>query len=337
MITNTYFVSVVITGKNVEKTVSECLQSIIEGKYPSERFEIIYVDAESEDGSLRIVRNLTTSHRNIRCFVETGPPGKGRNTGIAECKGQIISFTDADCVVDTSWLTNIVKHLSSEPEDVVGVGGPAVAPISEAGVAKYIDALWQTRFGIGWARNPARYKGSRLTNHNPTCNSAYRRWIFDKIGMFNEKLPVTEDEELDTRIRRLGYRLLYADDVTVFHHRKQNLRSFAKQMYSFGFWRALSGKKGLVPLKPWHLGPTLLIFGAISFSVEMTVGGPFFAVLMALLIFYLIIGCLSGAFVARRTREIRMAFIIPLLGSIQHFFYGIGFLVGLFEDRRLVT
>lgn len=325
------FVSVIVTGRNASKTICECLRSIFDQDYPFDKFEILYVDGKSTDRTMNIVKNLATEHPSIRWFVQEGPPGKGRNRGIVESKGQIVAFTDTDCRADKAWLRNIVAHLA-DSNDVIGVGGPAITPKSDVGIAKYIGSLWETRFGIGGARNPARYRGVKLVAHNPTCNSAYRKDVFDSIGLFNEHLPVTEDEELDTRICRNGYRLLYAEDIVVYHHRKNTVGAFARQMYSFGFWRAQSGKKNAVPLEYWHFGPSaFVLYLSLSPLLARAIKSSVIAIPLLL---YFIIGILFGTWVSLRKMDFANALIVPALGFIQHLSYGIGFIAGLIVDRQ---
>jgi len=326
------FVSVVVTGKNTETTIRECIQSILNVEYPRERFEVTYVDAKSTDRSLDIVKEIGSQHENLKYLIEPGLPGRGRNRGIKECPGQIIAFTDSDCIVDVSWLRNIVTHLTSQNEGVAGVGGPSMGPDSDPRFAKHVDNLWKTSFGSAGARNPAYYSGLRFVDHNPTCNSAYRRWVFDKVGFFNEYLPITEDEEFDTRIRRNGYRLLYADDVLVWHHRKDTLESFASQMFSYGFWRAHSGKKGMVPLKPLHFAPSSLVVYALILPLLGLLNFQLSAVPLAV---YLVLGLTSGACMAWKSRDISCLVTLPALGLVEHTAYGLGFVSGLLANKQV--
>jgi GT2 family glycosyltransferase len=259
-------------------------------------------------------------------------PGRGRNKGIIESTGQIIAFTDADCAVDKSWLSNITSHLAAQDQTIVGVGGPSMTPDSDGRFAKCIGSLWQTSFGAAGARNPALYKGLRDVEHNPTCNSAYRRWVFDKVGLFHQYLPVTEDEEIDTRIRRKGYRLLYAEDVVVWHHRKNKLGSFANQMFSYGFWRANSGRKGLVPLKLMHFAPPFLVLYALMLPMLALLSPQLSIIPLAV---YLVLGLASGAYGAWKSRYMTCVVVTPVLGFVEHVAYGLGFLSGLLTNRKI--
>jgi len=326
------FVSVVVTGKNSSQTIHECLTSILNGEYPVERFEVIYIDAESTDGSLALVGKIASDHQNLKYFVERGLPGRGRNIGIRQSRGHIVAFTDADCIVHRLWLEKIASHLASHNGNVAGVGGPSITPSSDPNFAKYVGRLLETKFGAAGARNPARYRGMRFVDHNPTCNAAYKRWVFDKVGLFSENLPVTEDEEFDTRIRKQGYRLLYVDDVIVWHHRKSTLRSFAKQMYSYGFWRAHSGKRGVVPLKIQHFVPSSLILYCVTLPLVGSISWQLFAMPF---ITYLVFGLSSGIYAATKRKNALLAMTVPSLGFVEHITYGAGFLSGMLQNSRV--
>ena len=326
-------VSVVLTARNDALHLHECLDSIFRIDFPRDKFEVIYVDAESTDGSADVVKNLKKTYNNLRLFVEAGPIGRGRNEGVRKAQGKIIAFVDSDCIVHGSWLSNIASHLSVVQDDVVGVGGPSLTPPSDTRFAKAIGHLWETPFGSGGARNPVIYRGTRFVEHNPTCNAAYRRWVFDKVGFFDEHLPVIEDEEFDTRIRRQGYRLLYAADVIVWHHRRKSLKSFSSQMYSYGFWRAQAGKRHQVPLKIWHFGPSVLVGYLVALPIALEVTRITLLGAVIPLAVYTCFALAASFQTAWKTRDFLYALAAPVLGVCQHMTYGMGFIVGLIRER----
>jgi glycosyltransferase involved in cell wall biosynthesis len=282
------FISVVITGKNPADTIEECLLSVIRNNYPLSRFEIIYVDGGSMNGTLEIVKRISEAYRDkvpIKWYIEIGPPGKGRNRGVLEAKGEIIAFTDSDVIVDQNWL-----------------------------------------------RNPARYKGMRVVDHNPTCNAAYWKWVFEKVGLFREDLPVTEDVELDTRIRKSGYLLLYADDIVVWHRRRKTLKSFIRQMYSYGYWRAYSGRRRLIPLSLVHFAPSgFLLYLLIACPAAAAFGSPLLLVPIAAYAFF---GLSSGLYAALKRGDPKLAAAVPALGFLEHVAYGAGFIAGFLAQPK---
>jgi len=329
------FISVVITGKNSADTIEECLLSVIRNNYPPPRFEIIYVDGSSTDGTLEIVKRIGETYRDkvpIRWYVEMGPPGKSRNRGVLEAKGEIIAFTDSDVIVDENWLRNIARHLVGAGERVAGVGGPNLTPPTDPPFAQLVGALWETPFGSMGARNPARYKGVRIVDHNPTCNAAYWKWVFEKVGLFREDLPVTEDVELDTRIRKSGYLLLYADDIVVWHHRRRTLKPFLRQMYSYGYWRAYSGGRRLIPLSPVHFAPSgLLLYLLIACPAAAVFESSLLLVPIAAYAFF---GLSSGLYAAVKRRNPKLVAAVPALGFLEHVAYGAGFIAGFLARSK---
>ena len=328
------FISVVITGKNSDETIEECLLSIVKNNYPSSKFEIIYVDGGSRDETLKIVERIHDAYKDrvtVKYYIEPGPPGKSRNKGILEANGMIIAFTDSDVVVSENWLKNIAHHMLKVNDRVVGVGGPALTPSSDPLFSQLVGVLWETPFGSAGARNPARYKGVRFVDHNPTCNAAYRKWVFEKMGLFREDLPVTEDVELDTRIRRSGYLLLYADDIIVWHHRRKTLKSFLKQMYSYGFWRANSGRRRLIPLSPVHFFPSGMVIYLVTVCPIAVVSNAILSFIP--LVIYAGFALVSGLYVAVRHSDPKLIVTIPVLGFLEHVAYGVGFINGLLRTK----
>ena len=108
-------VSIVIPVRNGERTIGRLIESLLAADYPKKK--IIVVDGESLDGTTRIVSKypvVLLSEKRRSSYA-------ARNTGIANARGQIILFTDADCIVDRRWVRNILKSYADGR--VSGVGG----------------------------------------------------------------------------------------------------------------------------------------------------------------------------------------------------------------------
>ena len=108
-------VSIVVPVRNGGRTIGGAIESLLAADYPNK--EIIIVDGESTDNTRKIVSKypvVLLSERRLSSFA-------ARNTGIAKARGQIILFTDGDCIVDSKWIRNILKNYVNER--VAGVGG----------------------------------------------------------------------------------------------------------------------------------------------------------------------------------------------------------------------
>jgi len=94
------FVSVIVPVLNGERTIRECIVSLLNMDYPVERREILVVDNDSTDRTTDIIKNFPV--RYLR--EERRGASHARNRGIEASKGAILAFTDADCAVTTRWL-----------------------------------------------------------------------------------------------------------------------------------------------------------------------------------------------------------------------------------------
>ncbi|WP_287585058.1 glycosyltransferase [Candidatus Borrarchaeum sp.] len=321
--------SVIVTGLNVQSTIDECIQSLLQQDYPENEYEIIYIDGGSTDSTLEKV-----SKYPVRILQERGgSPASGRNTGIKKAQGIIIAFTDADSVADKNWLKELLECYDT-PE-VAGVGG-VILPYPEKNYfPRTMGLLLPTFFGSAGARNPAIYPTTRLVDHNPTNNSSLRKQVLEEVGYFNEELKVAEDIELDLRIINKGYKLIYTPKAKVRHHGRQSLSKFILQMYNYGIWRAWAGKRYPGLLKPKHLLPSLfllfLIFSAL-FTTVTTLLMPISLLLSVILLTYLSTGLITGLKVSLKSEIPSHVIVIPILGFIEHVSYGLGILYGLLSE-----
>ena len=102
------FVSVVITVKNEAKSIAELLDSLVIQEKP---FEIIIVDAKSDDGTREIVEDYKKNYEQIKLFIHGGSRGESRNFGVSKAKGDVVAFTDGGCRADKNWLKELKKKI----------------------------------------------------------------------------------------------------------------------------------------------------------------------------------------------------------------------------------
>lgn len=113
-------ISVIIPAYNEEKTIARTLRSLLEQSLPADDYEIILVDNNSTDNTVKIAETFT----GIRIVHETTPGvGAARRRGWEEASGIIIASTDADCEVPKHWLRKTVSYFETHPEVVAVSGG----------------------------------------------------------------------------------------------------------------------------------------------------------------------------------------------------------------------
>lgn len=227
MLTNKSFLtfSIIVPVYNSAKTIKPCIESLLLLNYPS--YEIIIIDDGSTDNSLKICEKF--SQIKIIRTANRGP-SRARNIGIKEAEGDIIAFTDSDCIVHPEWLLELNKGFSKK--SVVGVGGNQVSPVDESDFGKCTQETFTILgFATSYMKTPAFMTEIK---HNPSCNSAYRKENIKEMGGFNESLWPGEDVDLDLRLIRQGHTLVRNPKAIVAHYRPQSLSALASMMRRYG-------------------------------------------------------------------------------------------------------
>ena len=215
--------SVVVPFYNAMRTLTRCLDSLINIDYPKKSFEVILVNNSSTDSSLSIAENypfkiITENRKNAY---------SARNHGIRECENEIIAFTDADCVVESQWLKMFSK--SFEDDSVMGCGGE---------IYSYPPGNLIERYPIsrGYHDNKGHLtSGLFFLPWIDTANSAYRREMFDDIGYFDDRnFEIAGDVDMSWRACLYGFKFNYVPEARVAHINRGSLGNLLGQNYQYG-------------------------------------------------------------------------------------------------------
>ena len=319
-------VSVILTVKNEERTIGNAIESVLKIHYPS--YEVILVDGGSEDRTISIAKQYGVKVIQTR----DSTPGQGRNVGIRISSGKVIAFIDGDCyVARNDWLKNAVSLLRQD--DVGGVGGPIVSVDQDTSLSKTLLDVLSTFFANGGSPQFARYSEQREVKSISSCNSAYRRDTLEKAGLYSGDLRFCEDADLNHRIRKLGYRLIYSPDVVVKHDWKvRSLKSLFQYMLKYGAGRAVADKKYRYLFSLFHVVPCLaLICLCLLLLLSFVFGGPFIYASLFLIVSYGALAFISAFLAAYRFRDKKMVVLAPATYFLAHVGYALGFVLGLFS------
>jgi len=206
--------SVIVTVRNEEKHIKDLLESLSRQK---EDFELVVVDAESTDRTVEILKSYEKRFK-MKIIVKRCSRGEGRNIGVENSSGKIVIFTDGDVVVSDSWLSEMKRPFLEGYDFVAG-------KTIQVGKEKFkvLD-----RVGIY-------YNGIDLTY--PSCNLAYRKDIFIKIGGFDPQFITAEDIDLNLRALMAGAKFFYNENAVVYHKTRSDVISFLKQAFWNGYGR----------------------------------------------------------------------------------------------------
>ncbi len=214
------FVSAIVPVYNDSKRLEICLKSLQNQTYPQNLYEIIIVD----NGSQENIKEVVSQFSQASITYESRPGSyAARNKGISIAKGEIIAFTDSDCIPALDWIEKGVKSIQSVPN--CGL------------VAGRIDLFFKD------AENPTpvelyesiemsfpQQKSLEKQNYGVTANLFTFKSVIDRVGLFDDTLKSCGDRQWGQRVFAAGYKQIYADDVFIAHPARDSFNELYKRV-----------------------------------------------------------------------------------------------------------
>src|SRR5581483_3629765 len=211
-------VSVVVRVYNGERTLDACLASLEKLRYP--HYEVIVVN----DGSTDATRQIAEGYDSIRLIhQENQGLSAARNAGIRAAAGEIIAFTDADCMADPDWMTHLVARFQSS--DFAAVGGPNLTPPDDSFVASCVAVSPGAPTHV--------LLDDEVAGHIPGCNMAFRREALQAIDG-SDPIFRAADDDLCWRLQNRSYKIGFSAAAVVWHFRRNTIRDYVKQQRGYG-------------------------------------------------------------------------------------------------------
>jgi glycosyltransferase involved in cell wall biosynthesis len=314
--------SVIIPVRNEEKHIRKCLESVLENDYPKDAYEVVIIDGCSSDDTVRIIEDL--GWRDLRYRVlsnEKRIVPVSMNMGIQEALGAYIIRMDAHTVYEADYIRKCVEYLDAGIAH--NVGGP-MRPVSDTLVGTAISLATCSKFGVGNSSfHFENYKGYA----DSVYLGAYKKEVFDEIGLFDEDLIRNQDDELNFRLVRGGFKIYLTPEIRSSYYPRSSLLSLWKQYYQYGFWKVRVIQKHWRIASWRHLVPPIFSLALMSLVGGSLVWPSFLSLLVPLTVLYLG-GCVI-AIIALKGKSVRVNFLLPIVFLILHVSYGTGFLHGL--------
>lgn len=327
-------VSVIVPCFNEEAFIERCLATITGQDYPAEQMEILVVDGRSTDRTREIVRRLAAVDERIR-LVDNPDRTKPRalNLGVQESNGDVVVRVDAHAEYARDYVSLSVRHLLNGDVDNVG-GYRETRPRSETCLARALACTVSHRLGSGGAVYRTGAAEPRLVD--TVFGGCYRRTVFERIGLFDERLLRGQDREFNDRLRRAGGRILFVPEIRCTYYSRSGLIDFWRWIFASGltpfFISRIVGRR----LWSWrNLAPPLLV-------VFLLVGaGAIFSPVVGLawlvgVGLYLALVVVASAREGLRQRKACLVPALILAFAVTHVGYGLGSIVGLVRPLRPV-
>lgn len=323
---NLPMLSVIVPCRNEEGFIGPCLGSIFRNIYPTDKYEILVVDGMSTDGTRSIVRELAKSNAVKLLDNPRKITPAGLNIGLRAAKGEVICRVDAHAQISRDYLRRCVEHLCADAAENIG-GSMRTIPSRRNLMAKSIALCMSHKFGVG---NSAFRTGvDQPTFTDTVFGGCYKKETLERIGLYNENLPRTQDFELNQRLRKSGGRILLDPAIQCYYFAPPNLHCFVRQNLRDGLWSILPfAYSRTTPVRVRHL----ISLAFVSTIIALAVGGlllrPLWFLLMIELGCYMAANLMFSIQLGHKEKDYRLLFTMPLIFLVRHFPYGFGSLIG---------
>ncbi|MFO0914630.1 MAG: glycosyltransferase family 2 protein [Pirellulales bacterium] len=330
VVRNELRISVVVPVRNEGPFIARTLQALIDQDYPSQRVEILVVDGDSDDDTPAIVSQWSQLHPQIQLLRNPRRwSSSARNIGIRHAQGDVVLVVDGHCQLsDRRYLANLVAAF--ERWGVDAVGRPQPQDVKGASVLqRSIAAARESR--LGHHPDSYIYSGTEQLVPAHSVAVAYRRSVFDRIGLFDERFDACEDVELNHRFDRSGLRCVLAPSITLKYHPRSTLRGLYYQLYRYGRGRARLMFKHPDTFSWKTFLPALFVLGLLMTPTVAWWPAPLARLCGALWLIYGATVAATSAVLAARHRSWGMLVRLPLVFFTIHLAAGSGLL------RELLT
>lgn len=321
-------VSIVMPVRNEGGHVATALDAINAQTYPASRLEILIVDGGSTDGTLELVRDRMRSDDRLRLLG-----GPNVNTplamelGISASAGELVAKVDGHGWINERFIEVAVRVMDAEPN--VGCVGGIIEPIAATVVERAIAAARFSSLGVGGGV----YTLSEVAQDTETVQcGVYRLIALEDAGGFDPRLPFGEDEELNYRLRKHGWRIRLDPDMRFRYRVRPSVRSLFRQYYRYGQARVAVVRKHPGFLKPKHAAPALLVV-VLAGSALLALTPQWRVMGIAPWVGYTSLITSGTGYLALSRRFARVDLLAVSLMAL-HIGYGLGTLAGIARHLR---
>lgn len=257
-------VSVVIPCLNEVEHIRACLTSLAQNGYPHEKLELLVVDGGSDDQTIEIVKHLAIEHPFIKLINNTRRKTPfALNLGIKHALFDKIMIAGAHATYPKGYIERLDYLTNQQGIDVAG-GGLMTVPFNESAKSRAIAFVLSHRLGVG--NSLFRIGVKELIKVDTVPFGIYRREVFDKAGLYNEKLIRNHDIELSKRIAANGFSIWLDPTFRCTYFARSSFQSLTQNNYSNGYWniRAVLLTKTFRSLSIRHYVPMFFVLALLA-------------------------------------------------------------------------
>jgi succinoglycan biosynthesis protein ExoA len=311
--------------RNEGACIERLLEQLLSQHYDSGRFEVLVADGCSTDGTVCTIRRLQARFPNLRLLDNPHYwSSAGRNVAIRAAEGDLLVVIDGHCEVDnTSYLKDLAEVFAQSGADCIG----RPQPLDMSETTRLQRAIAAAR-SSGLGHNPSSYIYSTTEQfvRPQSVAVAYRRAVFERVGLFDESFDACEDVEFNHRVERAGFRCFFTPRAGVRYHPRSSLCGLFHQMARYGRGRVRLLRKFPETFTFGCFLPAAFVL-AIVFGPALAWFGPWGAAAYGGLVgLYAAAVALTSLGIVWRTREAGLLPWLPLAFLAIHVGAGVGIL-----------
>lgn len=326
-----YKVAIIIPTLNEEKFISRCLESVINQTYPFSEMDVMVIDGGSKDNTCEIVNRISKDFPNVRLISN---PGKIQsiafNIGVAKSTAPYIVRLDAHVLYKNDYVERCLNLIQSD-RLFGNVGGICLIEPQRRGLIPEASAILnQEKFGIGGA---AFRVGNVAKEVDSVPFGTFPRYVLEKVGGMREDLARGEDNDINSRIRKNGYKVYIDPQIQSTYFSRDTIKANMKQMYANGLsiGKLLYIDRESVGLR--HIVPMAFVVALIGSFVLGCIWSPLFVLLGLVLGAYILANIVATVSACLKFGW-KFVTVLPLLFLLVHLSYGCGTILGVVQGKK---
>ena len=316
-------VSIIITARNEENYLPMLFEDILNQTYPLQNIEVVLMDSNSTDNTRLVMEEFKKNNETLSVQIVTNErqiQAAGFNEGVKHATGDVVLKIDAHSRIPEDFVQKNVNEIIAGAY-VCGGNRPTVVD-SDDDFSKTLHIVEESALGSSIAN----YRKSNVKRKvDSIFHGMYRKEVFDKVGLADERLLRTEDNEFHYRVRKAGYDIIFNPEIESYQYIRPTFTKMIQQKFANGYWIGLTSHICRDCLSLFHFGPgvfvatllVLMMLTPISFAPLLTVFGLYLLAVLGLSIFEI-----------SKQKYNHTLLLIPFIMIAVHFAYGIGTIKG---------
>ena len=324
-------VSIIITARNEEKYLPMLFEDILNQTFPLQNIEVVLMDSNSTDNTRLVMEEFKKNNETLSVQIVTNErqiQAAGFNEGVKHATGDVVLKIDAHSRIPADFVQKNVDEILAGAY-VCGGNRPTIVDSADD-FSKTLHIVEESALGSSIAN----YRKSDVKRKvNSIFHGMYRKEVFDKVGLADERLLRTEDNEFHYRVRKAGYDIIFNPEIESYQYIRPTFTKMIQQKFANGYWIGLTSHVCRDCLSLFHFGPGVFVATLLVLMMLTLVS---FVPLLTVVFLYLLAVLGLSIFEISKQKFNPTLLLIPFIMIAIHFAYGVGTIKGWIFGLSLI-